>query len=163
MKGTLHRVPFTFCLFFLYYKDNKGFYMNGDVKQVIVMRKDLNMRKGKIAAQASHASLKVFFDMMVKDRNVDHHQYRLTLPDNDIGDAMNDWIEGLFTKICVSVNSEDELMVIYKMACDANLPCSLIVDAGLTEFAGVPTKTCLAIGPARSYLIDQITGKLPLL
>jgi len=34
------------------------------VKQVIVVRKDLNMRKGKIAAQASHASLKVFFDRM---------------------------------------------------------------------------------------------------
>lgn len=132
------------------------------VKQVIVMRKDLNMRKGKMVAQGSHASLKVFFDKMQKE------------PDRESwsGDAwysfyarptMQEWIDGIFTKICVSVDSEQELIDIYNKANEANLPCSMIEDAGLTEFNGVVTKTCIAIGPAKAEDIDKITGHLKLL
>lgn len=35
-----------------------------DIKQVIVVRTDLNMRKGKMCSQVAHASMKVFFDRM---------------------------------------------------------------------------------------------------
>ena len=72
-------------------------------------------------------------------------------------------------KICVSVTSEEDLELICNAAQEAGLPAVLIVDAGLTEFGGVPTKTCCAIGPALPDKIDAITGeagplgRLPLL
>ena len=46
---------------------------------------------------------------------------------------------------------------------ESKLPCSLITDAGLTEFNGVPTNTCIAIGPWDPAEIDKITGHLKLL
>ena len=79
-------------------------------KQVIVVRKDLNMRKGKIAAQAAHASLKAILDLCHKDGD------NLTL---HMDDRLKPWITGLFKKICVSVNSEAELINIYQQALDA--------------------------------------------
>ena len=76
---------------------------------------------------------------------------------------MKDWIDGRFTKIVVSCDSEQELDELYKQAKEKGLPCSMIVDAGLTEFNGVPTKTCIAIGPANPDDIDEITKHLKLL
>lgn len=133
------------------------------VKQVIIIRKDLNMRKGKIAAQAAHASMKVFFDMFVKQSNPDPISFTLTLPSGEQGQQISEWIETIFTKVVCSVNSETELFEIYEKARAANLICSLIQDVGKTEFNGVPTYTCCAIGPAKSSLIDLITRHLPLL
>jgi PTH2 family peptidyl-tRNA hydrolase len=124
------------------------------MKQVIVMRKDLNMRKGKMIAQGAHASLKAVIDKL------DDPQVK-------------EWLDGLFTKICVSVNSKEELFEVYDFAStliyyNKNndkmiVPCAIIEDSGLTEFNGVPTYTCCAIGPAEDTVIDQITGNLKLL
>ncbi len=129
--------------------------MSENIKQVLVVRKDLNMRKGKIASQAAHASMKVFFDRILSAKSG-----IMTIA---VTEDMESWINGLFTKICVSVNSEAELESVYQAAIDAGLPASMIVDAGLTEFNGVPTKTVVAIGPAKSDEINLITGKLSLL
>ena len=125
------------------------------VKQVIVMRTDLNMRKGKMCAQAAHASMKVFFD-------------RLTLSGMNtysmaITSEMNEWVTGLFTKIVVGVESEGQLLLLHEQVKAAELPVALIVDAGLTEFHGVPTPTALAIGPAKSEDINVFTKELKLL
>lgn len=127
-------------------------------KQVIVVRKDLNMRKGKMVAQGAHASMKAVLDLMV-DKNE-----KMTLHLGQPGyEAMKDWIEGRFTKVCLSVDSEKEMLELYQKAKNKGLICSLIVDAGLTEFNGVPTKTCISIGPNWSNEIDEITGHLKLL
>jgi PTH2 family peptidyl-tRNA hydrolase len=134
------------------------------IKQVIVMRKDLNMRKGKMIAQGAHASMKVFFDKMRTQKNDRTDMYNkgrdkvMHLSNEEL-----EWAEGLFTKICVSVNSEAELLEAYNKAKEAGLNCALITDSGLTEFAGVQTNTCIAIGPNASEKIDLITGKFPLL
>jgi PTH2 family peptidyl-tRNA hydrolase len=125
-------------------------------KQVIVMRKDLNMRKGKMIAQGAHASMKVLLDGGVLE--VDRSSFSLTP-----WPALAEWLAGRFAKICVSVNSEAELDAIMDKARAANIPCALIVDSGATEFHGVPTKTCCAIGPAWADEIDAVTGGLPLL
>ena len=125
-------------------------------KQVIVIRKDLKMRKGKMIAQGAHASMKVFFDMI-------EYTFERKMMLNGITPPMNEWVNGLFTKICVGVDSEEELLDVYQRAKDAGLPCSLIQDAGLTEFGGVPTHTAVAIGPDYSHGIDDITGHLKLL
>lgn len=119
------------------------------------MRKDLGMRKGKMIAQGAHASLKVLLDAgaMAPDG-------RFAFA---VDDALAAWLGGKFTKVCVSVDSEAALDAIVARAGAAGVPCALIVDAGHTEFHGVPTKTCCAIGPAWSDAVDAITGQLPLL
>ena len=72
-------------------------------------------------------------------------------------------MNSLFTKIVVSCDSEEELNNIYETAKENNLPCSIIVDSGLTEFNGVPTKTCVAVGPASENAVNEITGHLKLM
>lgn len=125
------------------------------VKQVIVMRKDLNMRKGKLVAQGAHASLKVFLD-----RKLETEKEYMTIP---LTESMQYWLGYRFKKICLYVNSEEELDAVYEKALEKGFPCSMIIDSGLTEFHGVKTKTCIAIGPAESEDINKITGHLPLL
>lgn len=122
-------------------------------KQVIVMRKDLNMRKGKLIAQGAHASLGAILGLCKRNGS------QLIL---DMDERTEPWLTGRFKKICVYVNSEDELLEIYKNAQSANLVCSLIKDAGLTEFNGVATLTAVAVGPDREDRIDAITKHLPL-
>jgi PTH2 family peptidyl-tRNA hydrolase len=134
-------------------------------KQVIVFRKDLQVRKGKFAAQVAHASFKVFLDLCEKGVIFDDEQgemQKFTFY-YKAGTPWDKWLNGLFTKIVVSCENEKELDELYQKAKDKNLPCSMIVDAGLTEFNGVPTKTCIAIGPANSDDIDEITKDLKLL
>jgi PTH2 family peptidyl-tRNA hydrolase len=128
-------------------------------KQVIVMRTDLKMRKGKMIAQGAHASMKVFFD---RAHIKSYLGGRCELV-SGLTWQMRDWVEGIFTKVCLRVESEAELDAIYERALAAGLPAALIVDAGKTEFNGVPTKTCCAIGPAMPEEIDPITGHLKLL
>jgi len=132
-----------------------------ETKQVIVMRKDLKMRRGKQIAQGSHASMKVILDGMERG---DLGSTREVLSTSyDYGSPMDDWLNGQFTKICVYVNSEEELNELYSKAQELNIPCSMIIDAGKTEFNGVPTKTCIAIGPDTVENVDKITKGLPLL
>jgi len=131
-----------------------------NIKQVIVMRNDLNMRKGKMCSQSSHSTMKVFLDLGEVYYNPEDGKNWFKFP---ITSEMKEWIEGIFTKICVRVDSEEQLMEVYNKAKEANLPCALIEDAGLTEFNGVVTKTCCAIGPANAEEIDKITGELKLL
>ena len=135
-------------------------------KQVIVVRKDLGMRMGKAIAQGCHASLAILTNNLIGYPFVwykfpfkivrflylffFHKPFRV-------------WHTGRFTKICVYVNSAEELEAIYNKAKEKGLLCSLIKDAGLTEFRGVPTLTAAAIGLDESSKIDEITGGLPLL
>lgn len=123
-------------------------------KQVIVMRKDLNMRKGKLVAQGAHASLGAILQQMKREDD------KLVLDLND--QRLAPWVTGRFKKICVYVNTEQELLDIYEAANAAGLIASLIVDAGLTEFNGVPTKTAVAVGPDQEDKIDSICKHLPL-
>ena len=129
--------------------------MNKEPKQVIVVRKDLNMRKGKIAAQVAHASMAA----ILKGSSCDGFSLKLPLADEVFGE----WIFGKFTKIYVYVNSEEELLKLEKQAQEDNIRHALITDCGATEFHNVPTKTCLAIGPDWPDKLDVITGTLPLL
>ncbi len=141
-------------------------------KMIIVMRKDLNMRKGKMIAQGSHAAVKAVLQSIISKDVHQKNNYKKEVedlhivteqPDIFVSDAELDWLTGNYTKICVSVNSEQELIDVYEKAKKVNLNVCLITDAGLTEFQGQPTKTCLAIGPDWSSKIDPITKDLKLL
>ena len=63
-------------------------------------------------------------------------------------------------KVTVKVGSEQELLDVYDKALAAGLVVHMITDRGLTEFGGVPTRTCLAVGPDYDDLIDPVTGDL---
>jgi PTH2 family peptidyl-tRNA hydrolase len=128
------------------------------VKQVIVMRKDLSMNKGKMIAQGAHASVQVLLDYFHMSPLLGTHQ--VPIPH---WAALTAWLRGTYTKVCVGVSSEDELLDLFYKAKEADLPCALITDSGKTVFNGEPTNTCIAIGPADAELIDEITGKLKLL
>ena len=121
-------------------------------KQVIVIRKDLNMRKGKMVAQGAHASMAVLLDLI----------HEANWKESKLPPATREWLHGHFTKIVVYVNSEHELLEIYSKAQGAKLPSALIKDAGLTEFKE-PTFTAVGIGPEEEEKIDAITGDLKLL
>ena len=147
------------------------------VKQVIVFRKDLikgekAVRKGKLMAQASHASLGAVLSMMerISHYNTDESEeatlekieYKISFEPNSILDK---WLNGIFTKICLGVNNDDELVALYNNIKEArpDIPCVLITDRGLTEFNGVPTNTCIGIGPFWSDEIDVFTKELKLI
>ena len=131
-------------------------------KMVIVIRRDLNMRKGKIASQCAHASFKVLLDQMKAYTFFGKICFLIGLFSTN--DSIYKWLfEEPFTKIVVSVNSEIELLEIYKRAQEHGIICSLITDSGKTEFKGVPTNTCIAVGPDTNSRVDSITGGLSLL
>ena len=128
---------------------SEAYYRRSAVKQVLVYRRDLKMRKGKIAAQCAHASMAVFF------RRKRASLSELVIP---LDGPMAEWSTRRFAKICLSLADETELLAAYEAARAAGLPCALITDAGRTEFHGVPTRTAIAIGPAANEEIDAITG-----
>ncbi|MFH0835366.1 MAG: peptidyl-tRNA hydrolase Pth2 [Candidatus Micrarchaeota archaeon] len=112
------------------------------LKQVIVIRADLKMGKGKIAAQCCHASL----DSFLKASDA----------------AKRTWQTSGMEKVALKVSSEKELLAVFDKAKRAKLPSSLIRDAGHTQIEP-GTITACAIGPADESEIDAITGKLKLL
>lgn len=137
------------------------------VKQVIVIRKDLHMRKGKMCAQAAHASMKVLLDRMLCQEYVKEstiwegcYVWHMTIFESE---PLHRWLKGQFTKITVSVDSEEELLEIKQKAEEAGILCALITDAGKTEFKGVRTNTAIAVGPEWASKLDKITGHLKLL
>ena len=111
-------------------------------KQVILVRKDLKLSKGKLAAQVAHACV----------------ECALKSPRSKL-DA---WKEEGMKKVVLVVNNLEELHQFIQKANNAGLITTLITDAGLTEIpAG--TTTCLGIGPDEEEKIDAVTGKLKLL
>ena len=111
------------------------------LKQAIVVRADLKMGKGKIAAQCSHASVSVL-------EKVDE-------------DVYEEWVSQGMKKVVLKVGSKRELLELFEQA-KRRLPAALIKDAGLTQVEpGEPT--CIAIGPADEADLDKLTGHLKLL
>lgn len=126
-----------------------------EVKQYIIIRTDLGMSIGKTAAQASHASMKVFFDKMetcVYDDKVKSFSFLAS-------EEESKWIEGRFTKIVKKVKNESQLLKVYQQALDAGLNVSLVKDAGLTELVG-ENYTAVAIGPNYVNKCEEIVKKL---
>jgi len=133
-------------------------------KQVIVVRKDLNMSPGKLAAQVSHASLAPITNKLSRKCNDNNHiSYSMDIKDNKQDKAVDLWLNNRFTKIVVYVKSEEALKNIFKKAQDKGLISALIQDAGFTEFNNIPTYTCVGIGPCFPEEFEGITNKLRLL
>ena len=114
------------------------------IKQVIAVRTDLGMGKGKIAAQVGHACV---------------------LAAENVRKSHPDWFDEWWTgqeKIVVKVENLKELEEVKKHAIDLGVPWSEVTDAGHTQIAP-GTTTCISLGPAPEDLVDKITGDLKLL
>lgn len=114
-------------------------------KQVIVVRRDLGMGTGKIAAQVAHAAV------MAAERTKERRP-----------EWFEEWFSEGQAKVVAKVSSMDELVEIRKKAESLHLPVVQVHDSGLTQ---IPpgTSTCVGIGPAPSDLVDKVTGDLKLL
>jgi PTH2 family peptidyl-tRNA hydrolase len=122
-------------------KSQEGF----EFKQVIAVRTDLKMGKGKLAAQVGHAAVSAAEE--AKGKHCDWWEA---------------WLKEGQCKVTVKVKSLKALLTLQRVAAQMKLPYSLIVDRGLTQLPS-GTATCLGIGPAPSAQVDKITGELPLL
>ena len=135
-------------------------------KMMIVMRRDLKMRKGKIAAQAGHACVDAILAALKKeDRlgDIEMTQGGMTLKNTDkVPTSLSDWFVSGCTKVCVYVDSEEELLCIAADAEKRGIIAAVITDWGLTEFHGEHTKTCLALEPLPAEVADELTGGLSL-
>lgn len=132
-------------------------------KQVIVIRKDLKMRKGKMIAQGAHASLGAIVNQMSHGEPGSKF-WQLPVRDQiNQFNAIGEWLSGPVKKIVVYVESEAEINELERQAHNSGLIHCKIIDSGLTEFYEVPTITCIAIGPGEESEIDKITNGLPLL
>jgi PTH2 family peptidyl-tRNA hydrolase len=114
------------------------------MKMVIVMRTDLNMRKGKMCAQAAHAAV-------------------MTTVARISSSNIQEWLGKDQRKIVVGINSFEDLEVLKVSAWQAGIAFTVVTDAGATEFHGKPTVTCMALGPDTDANLDPITGHLKLL
>lgn len=135
-------------------------------KQMIVMRRDLHMRKGKIAAQAGHACVEAVLLALAREGRLEDVEVR----DDSVvlreagkpATPLSDWFRAGEAKICVYVDGEEALLALHRRAQEAGILSALIQDAGCTEFHGVPTCTCLALEPLPVERADALTGELPL-
>ena len=116
-----------------------------EFKQVIVVRKDLRMGTGKIAAQVGHAAV-----LGVEESRKSNILW------------LKSWFSEGQPKIVVKVNSLDELIQVQTDAEVLRIPVVVVQDRGLTQIPS-GTVTCVCIGPAPSYIIDKVTSELKLL
>jgi len=121
------------------------------VKQVIIVRTDLDMPLGRISAQAAHASIAVFLDMGKWNKD------SFTL--NNVPEDIQYWMKESFTKVILKVHSEEELNALAEYAELTNLPYAMISD----DIKKKMHKMALAIGPATNDKLDVITKGLKLL
>lgn len=112
---------------------------------ILVVRNDLRMGKGKIAAQCGHAAVGTYQSAIKRSPQL-----------------VRAWESSGCAKVAVRVENETELMSILRRARDASLTTCLIRDAGRTQIEP-NSKTVLGIGPAPCREIDQVTGHLKLL
>jgi PTH2 family peptidyl-tRNA hydrolase len=121
---------------------------NDRIKQTIIIRKDLNLSKGRLVTQGAHASI-AFLTDLIKEYN----PLQLT-------EVQKEWVYGTFFKVCVGVDSEKELLDIGYNAIAMGISVKYIEETGGFD---KPTLTCIAIGPDYSSVIDPVTKHLKLL
>lgn len=130
-----------------------------EFKQYLIVRKDLKMPAGKLAAQAAHASLGALLKsskVWVEGNEIKGYKIDYNNP------ILKGWLEGSFAKVCLEVNSKEELDKYFEIAQKNHIPCAYIIDNGTTVFNGVATPTCIGVGPARSEDIEPLFKELKL-
>jgi PTH2 family peptidyl-tRNA hydrolase len=137
-----------------------------NTKQVIVIRKDLKMRTGKAIAQGSHASMAFLTKgspgVILDDFGISGSWFEKFIDDKYV-EEVNHWLQSSFRKVVCYVESEQELDELHQKALNRGMMSHMIEDNGTTEFNGVKTKTCIAIGPHYDNMFEGLTDDLKLL
>lgn len=128
--------------------------MTKDTKLVIVVRKDLQMNKGKIGAQCGHAAEYFMFERMT---------WKGRTASIEFSAAEVEWIRSSHAKVVLGAKDEAEFLAVVEQAHRAGVRVHTVTDAGRTKFHGVPTVTCAAFGPDYVERLDPITDHLKLL
>lgn len=126
-------------------------------KQVIVIRRDLKMRRGKEIAQGAHASSAWLVSLVADALDPATRTGTVTVDATAFA-----WMTSSWRKVTLQVHTEAELVELHAAAQARGLRSHLVRDSGRTEFAGVPTLTALALGPDLATEIDAVTGHLPI-
>lgn len=116
-----------------------------EIKQVIIVRTDLEMGKGKLASQVGHAVMLSYLEALKLDREV-----------------VEQWLGSGEKKIVLKIEDYNAMKKLYDAFRYKKIPCALVNDAGLTQLPP-GTATALGIGPWRKSEIDQFTSSLKLL
>jgi len=130
-----------------------------DYRQMLVVRHDLKMRKGKIGAQSAHGALCAFTHQPGVVIRGEPGSREMVIPLDEDAYA---WFMGNYKKVSVYVTSDAELVELHDKVKAAGMRCHLVEDQGLTEFGSVVTRTVLAIGPHEKSRLEEFTGHLPL-
>lgn len=140
-----------------------------NTKQVIIVRKDLKMRAGKMAAQCCHASMAFLTRNGGLEQEYLTEEYGFCYPEfrSNVNPKhyyiIEHWLKNSFKKVVCYVNSEEELLELFEKAKEKGMLAHLVEDNGATEFKGVKTITALAIGPDVEENFEGLTNHLPLL
>ncbi len=116
-----------------------------EIKQVIIVRKDIKMGTGKLAAQVGHAAVMSYLDASEKDRKI-----------------ADEWLSTGGKKIVLKVENEESLKKLFGAFKYKKIPCALVTDAGLTQLPP-GTVTALGVGPWPTRELNPLTSMLKLL
>ena len=116
-----------------------------EFKQVIIIRKDLDMGTGKLVAQGAHASLMSYLETLKEHK-----------------DVADKWLKEGEKKIVLKIDAQEKMERLAAAFKYKGIPCALVSDAGLTQLPR-GTMTALGIGPWNSKELDALTGALKLL
>lgn len=119
--------------------------ISDEIKQVIIVRKDIKMETGKLSAQVAHAAVMGYLETEKKDKKV-----------------AKEWLDTGEKKIVLKVENEDSLRKFYDAFKYKQIPCALVTDAGLTQLPP-GTVTALGVGPWSSKELNPLTSMLKLL
>ncbi|MDE1762152.1 MAG: peptidyl-tRNA hydrolase Pth2 [Candidatus Micrarchaeota archaeon] len=119
--------------------------LDEEIKQVIIVRTDIEMGKGKLAAQVGHAAVSSYLEALRIESRIAEM-----------------WLASGQKKIVLKVDSVESMERLYKAFEYKGIPCALVSDAGLTQLPP-GTKTALGIGPWKGLEIDKLTAALKLL
>ena len=119
--------------------------LSKEIKQIIVIRTDLKMGKGKLVAQGAHASVQSTLNAIKNHKNY-----------------FDRWQRTGCKKVVCKANTKDKLEEVYEFSELKQIPCSIIIDAGRTQIPS-GTITAVAVGPGPSSVINEFTSDLKLL
>lgn len=122
-----------------------------NTKQLIIVRKDLEMPVGKLATQVAHASFSAIKECYRESKNNDA-----------VGKCLDEWMSDAYTKVVLEVKNENQLIKYKNIADENKIPNALITDLGRTCFNHQETVTCLGVGPYDNEQLDKLFKRLRL-